>query len=561
MQTASVAAANPQPPTMKETDLDSQGRVWIRMLGPFFELAARSPSRQAAFRRALACHLLVLGGLTLVLLVQGPKGNPLFPALIMLTAGIVEGALLLGWRLTQLPRSQSLEFLLVSPIQPYRLFIGEALVGLAFLGLITLSGLPFYGLLLACGSLGALDLPLLILFPFTWGAITGLGLVVWAYEPRIVRQIGEGVMIGAVVFYLIVGVLIGEKILLWAEFLPPAWKLGLLRGIQQMHLNNPFSMMQVWWTEDLPFALPRLLEFEAFSLFAVGALFLRACFRLQDHFRERHYFPAEDLSGKHRPEVGNQPLAWWAVKRVTEYSGQINLWLAGGFGLVYSIYLLAGPNWPTWMGQRVLQIFDFLGGAPMLTTVLAVLAAVPAAFQYGLWDSSNQDRCRRLELLLLTHLQAEDYWQAALAAAFRRGWGYFAVALMIWTAALGAGLMNVAQVLTATACSILFWGLCFVLGFRAFSRGIQANGLGLFLTIGLPTCCWLLSRAGYHTAAAAILPGTIYFSGLAHLDPWAVSGPILATLLTLHLGRTGRAECDARLRQWYDQNHGQKVMS
>ena len=47
-----------------------------------------------------------------------------------------------GWRLTQLPKSQALEFLLVSPLRPRRLLFAEALVGLAQLGLVTLSGLP-----------------------------------------------------------------------------------------------------------------------------------------------------------------------------------------------------------------------------------------------------------------------------------------------------------------------------------------------------------------------------------------------------------------------------------
>jgi hypothetical protein len=32
---------------------------------------------------------------------------------ILLVAGVVEGATLIGWRLTQLPRSQALDFLLV----------------------------------------------------------------------------------------------------------------------------------------------------------------------------------------------------------------------------------------------------------------------------------------------------------------------------------------------------------------------------------------------------------------------------------------------------------------
>ena len=61
-----------------------------------------------------------------------------------------------------------------------------------------------------------------------------------------------------------------------------------------------------------------------------------------------------------------------------------------------------------------------------------MLAAVPAAFQYGLWDSTDQDRCRRLELLLLTDLSGDDYCHAALAAAWRRGRGYFVVAVVLW---------------------------------------------------------------------------------------------------------------------------------
>ena len=74
----------------------------------------------------------------------------------------------------------------------------------------------------------------------------------------------------------------------------------------------------------------------------------------------------------------------------------------------------------------------------MIATALMLLATVPAAFQYGLWDSSAQDRCRRLELLLLTRLDARDYWEAAAAAAWRRGRGYFAVAVLLWAAATAA---------------------------------------------------------------------------------------------------------------------------
>ena len=112
-------------------------------------------------------------------------------------------------------------------------------------------------------------------------------------------------------------------------------------------------------------------------------------------------------------------MSWWAVKRVTEYSGRINLWLAGGFSILYAVYVVNRDQWPTWMGRQAFEIFDRMGGIPALATALVGLAAVPAAFQYGLWDSNRQDRCRRLELLLLTGLTARDYWEAATAAAWR----------------------------------------------------------------------------------------------------------------------------------------------
>src|SRR5262249_47050159 len=151
---------------------------------------------------------------------------------------------------------------------------------------------------------------------------------------------------------------------------------------------------------------------------------------LEAHFHELHYEPAADLSGARRPAIGDYPLTWWAVKRVSRYSGRINLWLAGGFGVLYALYTVAQDQWPAWMGRRIFQMADRAGGIPGLATGLVLLAAVPAAFQYGLWDSSVQDRCRRLELLLMTGLRPRDYWGAASAAAWQRGRGYFSVAVL-----------------------------------------------------------------------------------------------------------------------------------
>ena len=213
------------------------------------------------------------------------------------------------------------------------------------------------------------------------------------------------------------------------------------------------------------------------------------------------------------------------------------------------------------MGQRVFQLCDEVGGIAGLTTGLVVLAAVPAAFQYGLWDSNAQDRCRRLELLLLTRLEARDYWEAAAAAAWRRGRGYLGVAVVLWTAAVIAGRIPLVQVCAALASAVLLWSLYFTLGFRAFSRGVQASGLGLLLTIGLPLAAHVLTRLGGSLLGALMPPGLVYS---AHAPAASLSwllGPLLLAGLTLVLSRRSLRACDNRLRRWYELHHGRKVMS
>jgi hypothetical protein len=213
------------------------------------------------------------------------------------------------------------------------------------------------------------------------------------------------------------------------------------------------------------------------------------------------------------------------------------------------------------MGQRVFQLCDSYGGVAAITTGLVLLAAVPAAFQYGLWDSNSQDRCKRLELLLLTGLQASDYWDAAAAAAWRRGRGYFAVALLLWAAAALGGKIELPFAIAAAAAGVLLWGLYFALGFRAFSRGHQANGLGTLLTVGLP-----LAAIGLHYFQMPLLgdllpPGAIYRAGRASLSAAWLLGPVAIATLTLLVARHSLRLCDAELRRWYDRHSGRKVMA
>ena len=529
------------------------------MLAPFFGLAMRAPARQAAFRRAAVTHLVFLAAAGAVAVSRPTPAVLQTLAYGLLGAGIVEGAVLLGWRMTQLPKSQALEFLLTSPVQPRRLFLAEALVGLSRLTLVQLAGIPALFLLVVQGILNPLDLLLLVAMPLVWGAVAGLGLTVWAYETRLVRRVGELAALFGILLYLTVGVLAGEHLKTWLDALPLALSEPLFEAFKALHTYNPFAVMAFWF--DPIFGVPivareRAVLVGGLGLWAAALLFVRGMGRLKGHFHDRHYRPIDSTRAAQTERIGNRPLSWWAVRRVMEYSGRVNIWLAGGFGVVYSAYLVAGDHWPAWMGRMVFDIFERMGGAPALVTGLVVLSAVPAAFQYGLWDSTVQDRCRRLELLLLTNLNGGDYWDASLAAAWRRGRGYMLVAGLLWFALLVSDRATPAQVFGSVAAAVMLWSFSFAVGFGAFSSGMQANGLGSLLTLGLPLIAAALMRTGVPAVAAPVPPGAVYVALTDGPSLAWVPGPLLAGLGTIWLVRRVVGRCEGHLRDWYDRNQG-----
>ncbi|HEX3152872.1 MAG TPA: hypothetical protein VHR66_32670 [Gemmataceae bacterium] len=529
------------------------------MLAPFFSLAMRAPARQTAFRRAAVAHLLFLAAASSIVL-----SRP-FPSVMqafaygMLGAGIVEGAVLFGWRLTQLPKSQALEFLLTSPVQPRRLFFAEALVGLGRLTLIQLSGVPALLPLVVAGILNPTDVFVVVVMPLTWGIVAGSGLTVWTYETRLIRRLGEFAALISILVYLTVGVLAGEHLKAWLDALPSWLSDPLFDAFRALHTFNPFAVMAFWF--DPIFGVPVVARERAVLVGGIGLglasiLFARGASRLKGHFHDRHYRPIDSTRAELTERIGERPLSWWAVRRVMEYSGRVNIWLAGGFGLIYSAYLVAGDHWPDWMGRMVFAIFERMGGAPALVTGMVVLAAVPAAFQYGLWDSTVQDRCRRLELLLLTNLNGGDYWHASLSAAWRRGRGYMLVAMILWAALLISGRAAPVQVAGSVAAGILLWSFSFAVGFGAFSNGMQANGLGAGLTLGLPLIAVGLMRTGQPALAAIVPPGAVY-TALTEPPTWLwFLGPLLTALATIWLTRRVVVRCDDNLRDWYDRNQG-----
>jgi hypothetical protein len=532
------------------------------MLAPFFVLGMTSTGRQIAFRRTVAVHVLFLAALLWALELTAQSNTLVLMGYALVAAGIVEGAVLIGWRLTQLPKSQSLEFLLSSPVQPKRIFIAEALVGISRLALVQFAGTPVLLLMLFTGGIEPIDLVPMVLAPFIWGAITGIGLTVWAYETIGIRKIGERFAIFCILLYLIVGVVAGENLRTWLRALPPWLGEFLYRAFQDLHVYNPFGVMQYWMESQRQpqVAIERMLALLCGSTLFLAIFFSRAMCRFKGHFDDRHYRPIDSGRADQSQRIGLRPLSWWAVRRVMEYSGRVNIWLAGGFGLLYSAYLIAGEHWPVWMGRLVFQIFERMGGAPALVTGLVILSAVPAAFQYGLWDSSAQDRCRRLELLLLTKLDAGDYWHAALAAAWRRGRGYAFIAAVVWFAMVISGQAGVLQVMGSIASAVILWGFSFALGFMAFNSGMQANGLGSLLTLGLPLIAFAALRIGFSAFAALMPPGAVYVSLTSPPDWSRLLGPMFAGGLTLYFVRNALLNCDRHLRAWYDHNHGAKLV-
>jgi len=517
-----------------------------------------APNRQLTFRRSAVLHVLIAFVLGIVLAQSRSPQQVIYFAHAMLVLGIVEGATLIGWRLTQLPKSQALEFLLVSPLQPKPVFLAEALVGIARFSLISLTGLPVFLTLWFMGLLQGSDIVPLLAVPWTWGILTGLVLTGWAYESVWIRKVGDIVAIGSVIVYLVVGVLAAERLRDWLQRLPPVLGKAFFDLFQGFHQYNPFGILQYWFAPDrVPWlAIERLIWLQSLSLLAVVLLLFRCAYRMREHFHDRHYKPIDSSRVNQSALIGDKPLSWWAVRRVMEYSGRVNIWLAGGFGIVYAAYIVAGDAWPPWMGRLVFQLFEKMGGAAVLATGLVVLSAVPAAFQYGLWDSTTQDRCKRLELLLLTDLQGGDYWHAAAAAALRRGRGYFYVALILWLALLIAGRVTPVQVLASLAAGIILWGFSFALGFRAFASGRQANGLGSMLTLGLPLVTWGLLRAGLPGIASLLPPGAVYLPLAYPLQlTWCI-GPIVLASVTLLMIRRTIENCDRDLRIWYDRNQG-----
>ncbi|HEY2786290.1 MAG TPA: hypothetical protein VGJ05_15090 [Fimbriiglobus sp.] len=528
------------------------------MLAPFLIAGMRAAGRQRAFRRAVVLHVVISAGLVAASSRSASPSVLTGVGYLFLILGLVEGAALVGWRLTQLPKSQALEFLLTSPIHPRRVFAAEMLVGVGRFAWVHLAGVPVVGAACLFGPFHPTDFWPLAVMPLLWGTFAGLLITAWVYEPPRVRKVGEYIGLVGVVIYLLVGVVAGEHLRQWLAVLPPKLGNACLEAVLALHNLNPFGVVRYWFEpgRSAPVAWDRFVGINAAAIVLSGLTALRAARRLLGHFHDRHYSPRDSVRATELELIGDRPLSWWAVRRVMEYSGRVNLWLAAGFAVVYSAYLVAGDNWPPWMGRIVFTLFDRWGGPATVATALAVLAAVPAVFQYGLWDATTLDRSRRLELLLLSDLDGRDYRNAAAAAAWKRGRGYLFSALILWLALGLSGRVGWIDVLAAAVGGGLLWALSFALGFRAFARGAHANGVALAVTLGGPVLVFLAYRFGFDSLAGLIPTALPDLPVRRGVDSGWLAGALLTFRVAFLLLQSGVRTCVEDLRTWLDQNHG-----
>jgi hypothetical protein len=537
---------------------------------PFFELAGRSPTRRKAFLQLAVVHVVCLGFVA-VLGVWGHSqrvelptaARATTPRLVewlgwtLLVAGIVEGALVVGWRLTQLPKSRALEPLLLSPAPAWQTLLGEQLVGLVQLLWISLAGVPVLAFLVGRGYLPWEYAAAVWSLGFGWGVFTGVALAWWAYEPDAVRRWGERVILGGVAAFLLFFGIFSEHSRLWLARLPGDLGWHVERWLHWSNRNNPFDLVHRIALAVEPLADELSIMAIGLSL-AILAMMVRTSLRLKAHYLERNYRPRGVLAGAVRPPVGDRPIAWWAVKRVNEYPGKVNLYLAAGAAVLYATYLIVGDaNWPTTFGRQVFRVYEAAGGVAGFGTVLALLAAVPAAYQYGLWDSSIPERCKRLETYLPTKLNAFDYLHASLSASWNRGRGYFVTAVFLWLAAAAGGRLTLAALLVAVACALALFLLYFAIGFRAFASARGNTSLGFALTVVLPLAAWALGGNGFPSLAGLTPPGSVFFAiSSGRIDRSALAAVAAMIGVALYLLWQACRTFDGEIRTWYDRHLG-----
>ncbi|MEZ6072745.1 MAG: hypothetical protein R3C10_21400 [Pirellulales bacterium] len=486
-----------------------------------------------------------------------------------LLVGIVVGGCLVGWRLAQLPKSRALEFTLVAPGSDWEFVGAEVLVAAVRTVVVLSAPLPLLVMLASMGWFDARQATTIYAVPIAAGTLAGLGLAVVAYEPMWVRKSLERLLLATIVLYLVCCGLFGAAFVPWLSRQWHQWQLAsgmFSTSLAVLGQLNPFRLTEEVGSDPSSVTWFRAGAVVSFLLALSAACACRLVRRLRPHHYEENYDRQFDRRA-YQQAVGDRPLSWWTARRVSRFKGNVNLYLAWATVGLYSSWLVLADRWPPWLATQLLWMIESFGGGAILAAAAVQLAVVPTAFLNGLWDSNEQQRARRLELLLVTPLGARQYLWASVTAAWCRGRGYVLAALVLWAAALHAGRISSADVITLCAVSAVYMLLSFSVMFRFFARTDSDHDVtvrGIFWSVGLP----LLTAAVYQSGATAMLAasplGAIYLlslpaaareqllgaeaPGVMHVV-WAAQAFYLC--LSVVLLRRALASFDHEIREWF----------
>ncbi|QGJ68736.1 Hypothetical protein PBC10988_3970 [Planctomycetales bacterium 10988] len=445
--------------------------------------------------RLRAGAIFAIGGLMLVWIVLRPD----HPSQIINYFGwtqfllaIIIGGSLTGWRVTQFPKTRAAEFFLIIPRNDWELVTAEVLSGMMRTSFLMLVSSPLVCAMWGAGWMGGLEAFALLVVPLLCGWTAGLALTAIAYSPVWFRRLAEkGILVMILIYMVVFGLFtqyfvrgIFGYLLSWSRSTDSTW----YHPSNLLDYMNPFQLLG-----SLGFGDPALLPgrlcgviglLGGFCLLTYGWL----GWRLRRHYWEENYGQQYRRKEFLKP-IKENPLAWWTARRVSRFRGNVNLYMGWTTIGLYSSYLIFKEQWPPWLGEHLMMFFTMMGGAAVLGPAALQFGLVPIGFLNGLWDSNQQQRVGRLELLLVTDLTARDFFWGSVVASWTRGKWYFAAATVVWAASAYAAEITWGTFLLLFLCGTIYVVCFFSIAFRNFARlrgDRETANWGLSMTVGIP---------------------------------------------------------------------------
>lgn len=483
---------------------------------------------------------------------------------------VVIGGSLTGWRVTQFPKSRAAEFHLAMPVSDWVIVGGDLLSGMVRTALVMMTALPIIAAMYGAGWVDFPQAFAMFSIPLACGWLVGISLAVVAYSPVWLRRVIEIAMMILVLAYLILFGLAAQfflpwLLMLWIEYSKTSIAVWIDPN-EAMRYFNPFRLLGVLGQEEQAQIGLRVAAVLAMLLGLCGLGAWRLQQRLRAHYLEENYGNQYRKKEYVKP-IRDNPLAWWTHRRVSRFRGQINVYLGWATIGLFSAWMIFHASWPTWLGPMLMLAFHIFGGQAMLGVFALQFGLVATAFLSGLWDSNPQQRVGRLELLLVSPLEAQQFLEGSIAASWTRGKQFLAMAVFVWTMAVLADRIAWWNLALLLPCAAIYVFAYFALAFRNFTfvKSDRASASwGMAMSLGSPFLTMACFMSGFGKLGAVTPLGGIFLLALpANLIerltgwPWYQALAIILVafaayfVLGVWLLRTTLASFDHEIRAWF----------